>query len=301
MRNKYVDETGKNTPIVMNEQVDFDKIEITDDIMFGSVFKNEIECKEFLQRILAIEIQNIKVVEAQKTMKATYTGKGIRLDIYAKDVEGNVYDIEMQTTSSRELPLRSRYYHSEMDSYQIREGKKYTSLKQSVVIFVCKFDPFEDNRSIYTFNTFCKENKELRLDDKRHTYFVNVHGNREGMPQHVINLLDYFKTGKPTDSYTEKLHDQVERYRRDDEWRDNYMTIEMKMDEKFEEGKKIGRAEGEKYAIQKLVQSWLKKGKTISEIARELDYSEESVENLIALDLCSDDVRINNDNTGNHR
>ena len=25
-------------------------------------------------------------------------GKGIRIDIYAKDSEGNVYDIEMQTT-----------------------------------------------------------------------------------------------------------------------------------------------------------------------------------------------------------
>ncbi|WP_367335192.1 hypothetical protein [Butyribacter sp.] len=47
----------------------------------------------------------------------------------------------MQVLNQGDLPLRSRYYHSEMDSYQILTGKKYTQLKSSIVIFLCNFDP----------------------------------------------------------------------------------------------------------------------------------------------------------------
>ena len=76
-------------------------------------------------------------------MKTTFIGKEIRIDIYAKDSDGNVYDIEMQTTEETDLHLRTRYYHSEMDGYQIRAGQKYFNLKQSVVIFPAHIsDPF---------------------------------------------------------------------------------------------------------------------------------------------------------------
>ena len=143
------------------ETVNFDTIGITDDIMFGSVFGIMEECKEFLERLLRIKIVELKVVEEQKSMRTKLAGKGIRIDVYARDVEGNSYDIEMQLTNTGELDLRSRYYHSEMDGYQIRKGQKYKNLKESIVIFVCAFDPFKDNRSIYTFETICRENTTI--------------------------------------------------------------------------------------------------------------------------------------------
>ena len=61
---------------------------------------------------------------------------------------------------------------------------------------------FEDeNRNLYTFETICRENTCLRLQDKRKTIFVNIHGDREGLDEATINLLDYFKTGTPKDPY----------------------------------------------------------------------------------------------------
>ena len=77
--------------------------------------------------------------------------------------------------------------------------------------------------------------------------------------------------------------------RDDDEWRENYMTIEMKIDEKYEQGKldgisigekrgeQRGRAEGERKRDQDLISSWIKKGKTIAEIAEDLEKSEDYV------------------------
>ncbi len=259
------------------ESINFDKIGITNDFMFGTIFRDKDKCKELIQRILQIKLVEIEVVEPQKIMKTTLIGKGIRIDIYAKDSEGNVYDIEMQTTEETDLHLRTRYYHSEMDSYQIRAGQKYFNLKQSVVIFICTFDPFADNRSIYTFETICRESKELVLADKRRTYFVNINGNREGVSEDTTKLLDYFKTGQPTDHYTKEIQKQVEIVREDDDWRENYMTIEMKMDQRYEQGKN----EGEKNRDRELITKWLQKGKTIAEIAEDLDRSEEYVKSLM--------------------
>ena len=157
----------------MKDAVCFENITITNDVMFGSVFQEENDCKELLQRILGIEIEELKIVEKEKTIQNGISSKGIRIDIYARDIEDNSYDIEMQLVNTGELALRSRYYHSEMDGYQIRKGQKYWTLKESIVIFICAFDLFGYNQSIYTFENRCKEVNDLLLDDKRKTIFVN--------------------------------------------------------------------------------------------------------------------------------
>ena len=265
----------------MRRHIDFDKIGITDDVMFCTVLSNSEDCREFLQRILGIEIEEIVVVGTQVSMKSNFHAKGVRLDVYAKDKKGNAYDIEMQTTKMRELPLRSRYYHSEMDSYQIAAGEKYGNLKHSIVIFVCNFDLFVKNRSVYTFESI----------------FININGSREGVPKELAHLLDYLKTKTPTDGFTERLEQRVLKIRKDTEWRDDYMTLEMKMDEKYEQGREQGLKEGITKGIEQgieqgielgigqglrvQIQKKLNKGKSISQIADECEESEEEIWKII--------------------
>ena len=57
----------------------------------------------------------------------------------------------MQTTNYEELPKRSRYYQDIIDLKLIEKGQSYDILKTSYVIFICTFDFFEKNRSIYEF------------------------------------------------------------------------------------------------------------------------------------------------------
>ena len=274
----------------MRRHIDFDKIGITDDVMFCTVLSNSEDCREFLQRILGIEIEEIVVVGTQVSMKSNFHAKGVRLDVYAKDKKGNAYDIEMQTTKMRELPLRSRYYHSEMDSYQIAAGEKYGNLKHSIVIFVCNFDLFAKNRSVYTFESICREDIEIHLQDKRKTIFININGSREGVPKELAHLLDYLKTKTPTDGFTERLEQRVLKIRRDTEWRDDYMTLEMKMDEKYEQGLKEGITKGIEQGIELgigqglrvQIQKKLNKGKSISQIADECEESEDTIRKIIS-------------------
>ena len=269
----------------MRRHIDFDKIGITDDVMFCTVLSNSEDCREFLQRILGIEIEEIVVVGTQVSMKSNFHAKGVRLDVYAKDKKGNAYDIEMQTTKMRELPLRSRYYHSEMDSYKIAAGEKYGNLKHSIVIFVCNFDLFAKNRSVYTFESICCEDTEIHLQDKRKTIFININGSREGVPKELAHLLDYLKTKTPTDGFTERLEQRVLEIRRDTEWRDDYMTLEMKMDEKYEQGLEEGIAKGIELGIGQglriQIHKKLEKGKSISQIADECEESEDVIWKIV--------------------
>ena len=189
-------------------------------------------------------------------------------------------------TDTRELPLRSRYYHSEMDSYQIRAGAKYKDLKYSIVIFICKFDLFEKNRSIYTFETICREDTGISLGDNRQTIFVNLEGDRDELSEELDCLLEYLATGKAGDSFLKGCQEEVERLRMDDEWRENYMTWEMKLDEKYrqgmEEGLATGRAEGRIENLTNQVRKKLQKGKSLSVIAEECEEDESVIQEIIA-------------------
>ena len=49
----------------------------------------------------------------------------------------------------------------------------------------------------------------------------------------------------------------------------------------FNAGKREGRAEGERKRDQALISSWIKKGKTIAEIAEDLEKSEDYVKSLM--------------------
>ena len=216
------------------------KIGFTNDFMFCSVLEDTEICREFLERVLGITIEELSFSEKQKTIDNRIAAKGIRLDIYVKDIDGNVYDIEMQVGTAANLALRSRYYHSEMDSYQIRKGAKYSELKKAYVIFVCLSDPFQAGRSVYTFRQTCQEDKNILLEDGRYTVFLNASGDQNGLPEGLIRLLDYIRTGDATDAFTEKLEQRVKELWEDNDWREHYMTFEMKLDEKWEEGLEQG-------------------------------------------------------------
>jgi len=79
----------------------------------------------------------------QKSIDITADAKSVRLDVYLEDTEQSVYDVEMQTSISTELPKRSRYYQGMLDLNQIDKGAKYSELKRCYIVFICKEDPFD--------------------------------------------------------------------------------------------------------------------------------------------------------------
>ena len=93
-----------------------DELTLMDDYMFAQVMRVPKHLKPLLEFILNIRIVSLELIEPQKTEKEGYSAKGVRLDLYVTDDHGIIYNIEVQTTSRKNLPKRMRYYQSTIDN-----------------------------------------------------------------------------------------------------------------------------------------------------------------------------------------
>lgn len=118
--------------------------------------------------------------------------------------------------------------------------------------------------------------------DHRQTIFVNINGSRQDLSPELANFLDSLKTTEPTDDFTDRLNSSVKKLRNDFDWRENYMTLEMKLKEQYNAGIKQGREEGKAEAIMDLIQQKLANGKSTAQIASECERSVETIQDLIA-------------------
>lgn len=227
----------------------WEKLEISNDFIFGKVMQDPELCRKLLQRILPdLTIDHVEYPEAQKTIRPDVDAKSVRLDLYVIDGKGTVYDIEMQVAGTKELPKRTRYYQSLIDMQMIDKGEPYRKLNPSYVIFICPFDLFGKGRHIYTFENVCREDKEISLEDGTAKIFLNALGDKDDVSAELKAFLDYVAGKRPKDPFVEELDDAVKKARKNREWRREYMTLLMRDQENIEKGVKrgmeIGAAQG---------------------------------------------------------
>ena len=113
----------------------FQELEFKDAFLFALTMEDEEICREVLERILEIPVHAVKV-RSENMLLVNSDQRGIRMDVYADDQAGTVFDVEMQTTDRGNLPKRSRYYQSQMDSAQLKPGEDFNLLPKSFVIFL---------------------------------------------------------------------------------------------------------------------------------------------------------------------
>ncbi len=225
---------------------DFEKIDITDDFLFYSILSRNMElCRELLQIILNQKILKVKLVQAQKSIKHSYDGKGVRLDVYVDDDKKTVYDIEMQATDSKNLPKRSRYYQGMIDLNLIKKGEDYKSLRKCYIIFICTFDPFKKGLYRYEFENRCIDAPEICLKDESTKIFLNPYGNGQKISAKLKDFLDYLVNRNCNSDFTKRLDEEVRAVVENEEWRIEYMTLKMRDRENIEKGFITGRKEGE--------------------------------------------------------
>lgn len=191
-------------------------------------------------------IGRVEYPELQKEIKPDADARSIRLDVYTKDDKDRVFDIEMQMTVTKELPKRSRYYHSMLDLQLIDKGQTYAKLKPSFVIFICLADMFGAGRHKYTFETVCREDRTIWLGEERTTIFLNADSQMEDVSKELTAYLNYAAGCVSEDPFVKKLDEAVKEAKRNREWRREYMTLLMRDQENIEKGRKEGRREGRK-------------------------------------------------------
>ena len=276
----------------MYSNIDWDAITIKNNFLFQETLRNKSLCKQLLERVLHIQVKTIRYMETEKTMKAQLSSKNTRLDVYVEDKDGNVADIEMQTTDTKsvinyderdektiicELPLRTRYYQNIIGTNMLRKGMHYRELRKAYVIFICTFDPFGAGLPVYHFTYRCKENGNLQMGDLTENIFLNVKAADKTEDEELAAFLRYVNGQKPDSSFTKKLDEEATRIKNNDDWRLKAMTLDMEIQDMK---KRIAKREREK----------AKKEKTI-EIAKKMLVAGEDIDKIVLFtDLTKDEV-----------
>lgn len=249
---------------------DFRNPTISNNFMFRLVMEKPELCRQLLERILDTQISKIVYPEAEKSLEAQLTSKGIRLDIYVTLEDGTVIDVEMQAADSTKdtLAKRTRYYQSILDNDALKKGELYSKLRQTIIIFICTFDPFNRNFSRYTFSSRCHEEYKLSLEDGVYKIFLNTYGDKHRISRELANFMDYMNGSEPNDDFTRRLQAEVELQRDDDGRRMLYMTysqtlLEMEakgIEQGIKQGFKQGIAQGIEAGMLKTLRDLVKDG-----------------------------------------
>ena len=264
-----------------------EELELKDDFMFSVIMRDPRYVKPFLETILRIKIAKIEYPEVQKNIDIAAGAKGIRLDVYVEDEKHTVFNLEMQTTTARNLPKRMRYYQGMIDLNILEKGDDYNHLKKSYVIFICTFDPFGLGRHIYTFENRCSEDIALTLNDGTVKIILNTKGTLDDVSPEMKRLLDYVDGKGVSDTFTRDLEEAVQSARQNEKWRLDYMTLQQEYRERFQEGKvegiKEGKIEGlrEGKIVGKIETLYEELHMTVVEIAEKLAISEEEVQRIV--------------------
>lgn len=254
----------------------WDSLDITNDFIFGKVMQNPELCKKLIESILNITVDHLAYPEIQKTLNPALDAKGVRFDVFVKDEKNTVFNIEMQTVDKDHIPKRSRYYQSMIDLNMIEKGTSYADLGNSFVIFICNFDLFHHNKSIYTFSNLCHEVPGLPLDDETIKIFINAKGDTQHINPTLKAFLDYICSGQTSNnSFVNQIDAAVQRAKQNKEWRRKYMFLYMRDRENREMG-----------ALLKLisnVQKKLAKNLSVDEIADMLEEDRTYIQGLVYL------------------
>ena len=245
--------------------------EFSNRTMFAIVMQNESLCRQFIERVFpGKKIRKINMLTTEKTITVGIETKSVRLDAMFEG-DNKVYDIEMQVATEDALPQRIRYYHSAIDRQILNAGDNYEDLRDSYVIFVCRYDPFKLGKAVYQFKTI-EENLNLKLNDGCNTIVLNTKSPIAEIPEGLRPLFEYIEEGKvEQDAFVHEIDDRVEKVSLDEEVR-GIMTLEEDM--KMRERRNLKKQK------EQIAQSLKAEGVEINIIAKATGLTLEQIKNL---------------------
>lgn len=245
-------------------------------------------CRILLRTILNREIRHIKITPQKDIYGIDTDMHGIRMDAYLEDIGGSdaldadilpdIYDIEPNLTYEKEsIPKRMRFYQGMIDSTNLRKGHTYKNLPNAVIIFILPYDPFGDNRMVYTIQNTIKENSDIDYNDGALKIILYTKGKAGNASKELQDMLKYFEsstTANVTNPDIEFVHHMVDRLKERKEMKLEYMKNcewdEFNKNIGREEGIVLGREEARQEGIHNLISTCLKNKISCDNILTEL-------------------------------
>lgn len=249
------------------------------------LFDETMEIPELYQMTVSIILENeIELLDRAQTEKELRISPGlrsVRLDVVSMDNSGQIYYTEMQKKNTGNLVKRSRFYQSQMDVSLLEPGSvDFNMLNDTSLILIAPFDIFGRGLYRYTFEGVCRECPDLKLEDGATRIFINTKGtNRQDFSQEFLDFMEYLmhtsdQNAEKTSSERIKImHKRIQEIRMSEERGVKYMQKwEERVYDRLE-----GKAEGKVIRLVEQIQKKCAKGKSLSQIADEVEEEEESI------------------------
>ena len=206
-------------------QKDWEEAGISNNFIFCKIMEDEELLTELI-RMVAPELDFSKIeIRTENSIEVAIDAHGIRLDVYAKNEEGDVVDIEMQVSDVNCLPKRMRYYESVNDSSMLDRGLLYNELRKSYVVLITLFDHYGKGLHKYTFTNTCEEDPSVKMGDETTKIVLNAVGTADDIDDKMKAFLDYVAGKKTDDEYVKKLDQAVKKAKMNKRLRRDYMTL----------------------------------------------------------------------------
>ncbi len=188
------------------------RLRLMDDDLMSMVFGENIEATEYLLSvILARKDLKVLKVRGQREYKNTKVkGRKIRIDVYAKDQTGKVYDIEIQRASTGAGFKRARYHSSMIDIRMLKAGQEFEEIHDSYVIFITEKDVIGMGLPVYHVDRTIEESGE-KFEDGSHIIYVN--GSYRNNEEEIGRLMHDFRCEASDEMLNSMLSEHVRYYK----------------------------------------------------------------------------------------
>ena len=195
-------------------------LRLMDDDFFSEVLDGKKEAVQFILNTV-LERSDLEVIQTQT--QRTYRSASrhsISLDIWARDKEGRIADIEIQRADKGTGAKRARIHSSMMDRDLLGKGQGYDALAETYVIFIVQNDKYRAGLPVYHIDRTIRELDHRSFGDEAHILYVN--GEFQDLDHPIGRLVHDLWCTSADDMLNRVLADEV-RYMKETEEGRTYM------------------------------------------------------------------------------
>lgn len=184
-----------------------EQLRLIDDDFLRLYFNDNKEGVEFILNTI-LERNDLKVIQSETQCEyRSLSERSIILDIFAEDLLGNKYNIEVQRADLGATAKRARFHSSMLDTKLLKKNEKFDMLAETYVIFITENDIHGHGLPLYHYDRRCRETNDY-LNDEAHIIYVN--GAYQDSSNSIGRLMHDFKCMRADEMYNQEL---AERFR----------------------------------------------------------------------------------------
>jgi predicted transposase/invertase (TIGR01784 family) len=256
-----------STSSTISKIKNLEDLDIMDSFLFEGITENIDDAifiaRTIIRRVCGHTVEHL-IVETEKQLKGISLNKrGIRMDILATEREEEktlrIYDIEPNKYEENNLGRRSRYYQALIDAKLLSTDNSFNELPDSISIWILPYDPFGDDRMLYTVKNMVVENNHLVYNDGVTKLFLYTHGTKGGSKElkELLTFMENTIKSNAVDEELQEIQKIVDRIKSKNDVKERYMTLQEVIDyekrDSYNEGVEAGRSEGIELGIQGII------------------------------------------------